>query len=55
VKFNLAEGASGKSGTERNKYNEIARGSVVEIDAALKKFLTCSTSMKSNCKPPANS
>ena len=32
VKLNLAEGASRR---ERNRYYEIARGSVVEIDAAL--------------------
>lgn len=35
VKLNLAEGASRRSDTERNRYYEIARGSVVEIDAAL--------------------
>jgi four helix bundle protein len=35
VKLNLAEGASRKSGAERNRYIEVARGSVVEIDAAL--------------------
>lgn len=35
VKLNLAEGASRKSSAERNRFIEIARGSVVEIDAAL--------------------
>ena len=35
VKLNLAEGASRKSTLERNRYLEIARGSVVEIDAIL--------------------
>jgi four helix bundle protein len=35
VKLNLAEGASRKSIAERNRFIEIARGSVVEIDAAL--------------------
>ena len=35
VKLNLAEGASRKSGAERVRYIEVARGSVVEIDAAL--------------------
>ena len=35
VKLNLAEGASRRSGAERNRFIEIARGSVVEIDAAL--------------------
>lgn len=35
VKLNLAEGASRKSPAERNRYIEIARGSIVEIDATL--------------------
>lgn len=35
VKLNLAEGASRRSDAERNRYYEVARGSVVEIDAAL--------------------
>lgn len=35
VHLNIAEGASRKSGTERKRYYEIARGSVIEIDAAL--------------------
>lgn len=35
VKLNLAEGASRKSGAERNRFVEVARGSVVEIDAAI--------------------
>jgi four helix bundle protein len=35
VHLNIAEGASGKSATERKRYYEIARGSIVEIDAAL--------------------
>jgi four helix bundle protein len=35
VKLNLSEGASRKSVAERNRFLEIARGSVVEIDAAL--------------------
>ena len=35
VKLNLAEGASRRSDGERNRYYEICRGSVVEIDAAL--------------------
>lgn len=35
VKLNLAEGASRKSGAERNRFIEVARGSIVEIDAAL--------------------
>ncbi len=35
VCLNIAEGASRKSETERKRFYEIARGSMVEIDAAL--------------------
>jgi four helix bundle protein len=35
VHLNIAEGASRKSNAERKRYYEIARGSVIEIDAAL--------------------
>ena len=35
VHLNIAEGASRKSEAERKRYYEIARGSIVEIDAAL--------------------
>ena len=35
VHLNIAEGASRKSEAERKRYYEIARGSVIEIDAAL--------------------
>ncbi|MBK9939667.1 MAG: four helix bundle protein [Chitinophagaceae bacterium] len=35
VYLNIAEGASRKSETERKRYYEIARGSLIEIDAAL--------------------
>jgi four helix bundle protein len=35
VKLNLAEGSSRKSEVERARFVEIARGSLVEIDAAL--------------------
>jgi four helix bundle protein len=35
VHLNIAEGASRKSPAERKRYYEIARGSIVEIDAAL--------------------
>jgi four helix bundle protein len=35
VHLNIAEGASRKSETERKRFYEIARGSVIEIDAAL--------------------
>ncbi len=33
--LNLAEGCSRKSQKERNRYYEIARGSVIEVDAAI--------------------
>ncbi|WP_255580630.1 four helix bundle protein [Ferruginibacter albus] len=39
VKLNLAEGSSRKSKVERNRFYEIARGSVVEIDAAAEVML----------------
>ena len=35
VHLNIAEGASRKSEAERKRYYEIARGSIIEIDAAL--------------------
>lgn len=35
VHLNIAEGSSRKSQPERNRYYEIARGSVIEIDAAI--------------------
>lgn len=35
VHLNVAEGSSRKSETERKRFYEIARGSVIEIDAAL--------------------
>ena len=36
VKLNLAEGYTRRSEIERERYMEVARGSVVEFDAALK-------------------
>jgi four helix bundle protein len=35
VHLNIAEGASRKSETERKRFYEVARGSIIEIDAAL--------------------
>ncbi len=35
VHLNIAEGSSRKSDTERKRYFEIARGSVIEIDTAV--------------------
>lgn len=34
VKLNIAEGSSRKSETERKRYYEMSRGSVIELDAA---------------------
>jgi four helix bundle protein len=34
VKLNIAEGASRKSAAERKRFYEVARGSLIEIDAA---------------------
>lgn len=36
VHLNLSEGSSRKSQQERNRYYEIARGSVIEIDSAIR-------------------
>jgi len=35
VHLNISEGASRKSENERKRFYEIARGSIIEIDAAL--------------------
>lgn len=35
VKLNFSEGSTRKSNTDRKRYYEISRGSIVEIDAAL--------------------
>ena len=35
VKLNFAEGSTRRSEVERNRYIEISRGSIVDIDAAL--------------------
>ena len=35
VHLNLAEGCSRRSQNERNRYFEIARGSIIEIDSAI--------------------
>jgi four helix bundle protein len=35
VHLNIAEGSSRRSETERKRYYEISRGSIIEIDAAL--------------------
>ena len=35
VKLNLAEGSSRRSAAERKRFSEIARGSLIEVDAIL--------------------
>ena len=35
IQLNIAEGSSRKSNIERNRYYEIARGSLIEIDSIL--------------------
>jgi len=35
VHLNIAEGCSRKSATERRRFFEIARGSVIEVDSAI--------------------
>ncbi|HEX2605881.1 MAG TPA: four helix bundle protein [Flavisolibacter sp.] len=41
ILLNISEGCSRKSETERKRFFEIARGSLIEIDAALDIALTC--------------
>jgi len=41
VHLNIYEGASRKSQAERRRYYEVARGSVIEIDAALDLAKSC--------------
>ena len=35
IQLNIAEGSSRKSNSERNRYYEIARGSLIEIDSIM--------------------
>jgi len=35
VKLNLVEGSSRRSATERKRFSEVARGSLIEIDAIM--------------------
>ena len=35
VHLNIAEGCGRKSGSERKRFYEVARGSLIEVDAAL--------------------
>ena len=45
VHLNLAEGCSRKTQKERNRYFEIARGSVIEIDRQLALLLNWNTQL----------
>lgn len=46
VQLNIAEGCSRKSAAERKRYFEIARGSVIEIDAAFEIAVSLSFTTK---------
>lgn len=50
VCLNIAEGASRKSAAERRRYYEIARGSIIEIDAALDLSIELKYCEKENLK-----
>jgi len=51
VHLNVAEGSSRKSAFERKRYFEIARGSVIEIDAALDIAFDLGYLIQSESKP----
>lgn len=48
VQLNVAEGCSRKSLTERKRFYEIARGSIIEIDAALEIAIELDYTSKQN-------
>jgi four helix bundle protein len=50
VHLNLAEGCTRKSATERKRFYEIARGSIIEIDTALDIALELSYTTKEKLK-----
>ena len=54
VCLNIAEGASRKSSTERKRYYEVARGSIIEIDAALDISTELQYCKKENLHPLGN-
>lgn len=51
VKLNIAEGSSRKSETERKRYYEIARGSIIEIDAAIESAFDLDYTTKEKIEP----
>jgi four helix bundle protein len=51
VKLNIAEGSTRRSDVERKRYFEVARGSVVEIDAALETAIDLSYYTEHELKP----
>lgn len=51
---NIAEGASRRSGAERKRYYEVARGSIIEIDAALDISAELKYCSKENLQPLGN-
>jgi len=55
VHLNIAEGCSRKSKTERIRYFEIARGSVIEIDSAMDIAYTLSYSTMEQLQPVGES
>jgi four helix bundle protein len=55
VHLNIAEGCSRKSQTERRRYFEIARGSVIEIDSAIDIAFKLSYSTIDELKPVGDS
>ena len=51
VQLNLAEGCSRRSQNERNRYFEIARGSIIEIDSAIGIAFKLEYTMMEELKP----
>jgi len=51
VHLNLAEGCSRRSQNERNRYFEIARGSIIEIDSAIGIAFKLEYTMMEELKP----
>lgn len=51
VKLNIAEGSSRKSEIERKRYYEIARGSIIEIDAAIESAFDLNYITKEQIEP----
>jgi four helix bundle protein len=54
IKLNIAEGASRKSTQERKRYFEIARGSLIEVEASLEVTLDLNYVTKGQLDPLGN-